>query len=66
MVCLAENKFNLKKVKIMKNLQKYNVECIENIQIINGGCFAWDAGWAIRSLFSSIGPGALNGIPRAI
>lgn len=50
----------------MKNLQKYNVECIENIQIINGGCFAWDAGWAIRSLFSSIGPGALNGIPRAI
>ena len=37
----------------MKNLKTYNVEKIEDVKKINGGCFAWDAGWAIRSLFYS-------------
>ena len=42
----------------MKNLKNYNVKDLENIKEINGGCFAWDLGWAIRSAFRVVGSGS--------
>jgi hypothetical protein len=35
----------------MKNINKYNVTLLEGTNNINGGCFAWDVGFAIRTLF---------------
>ncbi len=38
----------------MKNLDKYNVKLIEEINGINGGCFAYDVGWFIRTSFMGV------------